>query len=289
MHIWDKATADRYESWYESPKGAFALGREQRLLADVISPWQRRNQSLLEIGCGAGHFLQLFYSGGFDVTGIDKSEAMLEKARRRLGNKATLRCGNAEHLPFDDGEFDYVAIVTALECMNDPEAVLTEAFRVASRGVLIAYLNSWSLYRLELKLQSLWRKFHSRRLEAQCSSQRQFESTPQKKRILEQARWLDIARIYWLIRKVSGKRPSVFRSTLFSPSFLWRGDRSFSPSWAQLLPFGAVSVVRVDLVPVCATSIVIRPPKVARPAQAHVGVVTMERYPQYEEKNEKGF
>jgi len=282
--MWDKEATDRYEAWYESPRGSFALAREQRLMADVISPWYRRNQTLLEIGCGAGHFLQLFYGGGFDVTGIDKSEAMLEKARTRMGNKATLRCGNAEHLPFDDGEFDYVAIVTSLECMDDPEAALSEAFRVATRGVVIAYLNSWSLYRLEQKLKFAVRNLRMRHAERRAAKAGEPQPEPLRMSTLRKARWFGLLEMYRMIRKVSGKRPKVFRSTLFSPSLLWRGVRPFSLSWAHLLPFGAVSIVRVDLLPVCATTIVIRSPKMARAARAPAGVVTMDRYPQYEEK-----
>ncbi|MDL2210355.1 class I SAM-dependent methyltransferase [Desulfovibrio sp. OttesenSCG-928-O18] len=282
--MWDKDAAERYEAWYASARGSFALAREQRLIADVISPWHRRNQTLLEIGCGAGHFLQLFYGGGFDVTGIDKSEAMLEKARTRMGNKATLRCGAAEHLPFDDGEFDYVAMVTSLECMDDPETALGEAFRVATRGVVIAYLNAWSLYRLEHKLKFAVSGLRQRLAARRAAKRGEPEPPPQRVRTLQQARWFDLVEMYRMIRKVSGKRPKVFQSTLFSPSLLWRGVRPFSLSWAHLLPFGAVSVVRVDLLPVCATSIVIRSPKMARAARPHAGVVTMDRYPQCEEK-----
>ena len=270
--MWDEAAAERYEAWYKSAIGSFALAREQRLMADMISAWPRRNHSLLEIGCGAGHFLELFYGGGFDVTGIDKSEAMLERARARMGNRVTLRTGNAERLPFDDGEFEFVALVTALECMDDQGAVLGEAFRVATKGVVIAYLNSWSLYRIEHIFRKCLRAGHGTKTGKNCSA-------------LQQARWFSLFSICRMIQRVSGRRPNAFRSTLFSPSFLWRGDRPFSLSWAQLLPFGAVSVVRVDLVPMSASTIVLGQPKVARAAQMTAGAITMDRYPHSQEKS----
>jgi SAM-dependent methyltransferase len=282
--MWDEAAAERYEALYASPKGAFALAREQRLVADVISPWHRRNQSLLEIGCGAGHFLELFYGGGFDVTGIDSSEPMLAKAKARMGCRAALRTGNAEHLPFDDGEFDYVAMVTSLECMDNPEAVLAEAFRVTTRGVVIVFLNRLSFYRLEQScrfgLRAVRERFAGKETDPDSGEGRE----ARRKNALRQARWFDWLQMYRMVRAASGRRPTLFRSTLFSPSFLWRGVRPFSLSWAQLLPFGAVSVVRVDLVPVCATSIVLRSPEMARPAGAQVGVASMNSYPKSEEK-----
>lgn len=282
--MWDAAAAARYEAWYKSPRGSFALAREQRLIADVVSPWQRRNQTLLEIGCGAGHFLEQFYHGGFDVTGIDSSEPMLERARDRMGNKATLRLGPASHLPFDDDEFDYVAMVTALECMDDPKDALEEAFRVAKRGVVIAYLNAWSLYGLEQKYKYLRLFLQEKAAKKKVKDAGYSLPESERKRILQQARWLNILEICRMIRKASGKFPDVYRSTLFSPSFLWRGNKPFSLSWWHLLPFGAVSVVRVDLQPVSPTTMTIRTPNVARATGVSAGVVTMDRYPKSKEK-----
>ena len=273
--MWDKAAAERYEAWYATPRGSFALAREQRLMTDMISPWQRRNQSLLEIGCGAGHFLEMFYDGGFDVTGVDKSEPMLEKARDRMGCRATLRVSDAAHLPFDDGEFDYVAIVTALECMDDPRAALAEAFRVTTRGVVIAYLNSWSVYQQEQRLARAWRRFRKDLAARKAAKAGTPLPEPDRKRALDSP-WFNLRSMWHLVREVSGRRPSAFRSTLFAPSFFWRGVKPFSLSWAHLLPFGAVSVMRVDLMPVAATATVIRTRKMATASRAAAGVVTMD-------------
>ena len=273
--MWDKAAAERYEAWYATPRGSFALAREQRLMADMVSPWQRRNHTLLEIGCGAGHFLEMFHDGGFDVTGLDKSEPMLEKAKERMEHRATLRIGDATQLPFDDGEFDYVAIVTALECMEDPEAALKEAFRVAQRGVVVAYLNSWSLYRQEQHLSRLWRQLRQIIGERMAKITGSALPKPERKRALDSP-WFNLVSLCRLIKKASGKHPSSFRSTLFSPSRWWQGDAPFSLSWAHLLPFGAVSVVRIDLMPVAATATVIRTPKITQAARIHAGMINMD-------------
>lgn len=285
--MWDEAAAERYEAWYATARGAFALGREQRLVSDMISPWQRRNHNLLEVGCGTGRFLEMFYTGGFDVTGIDKSQAMLEKARERMGFRATLRVGDAAHLPFDDGDFDYVAVVTALECMEDPKAALEEAFRVASRGVVVAYLNGWSLYRQEQMLARAWR--NARRAQAARRAKRTGEPMPEPcgRKDFRDVSWFNLMSMCRLIREVSGKRPAAFRSTLFSPSFLWGGHSAFAQSWWQLVPLGAVSVVRVDLMPVSPTTQIIRTSKLARAARAHAGAVSLNGCPCVGEKPDR--
>lgn len=272
--MWDKAAAERHEAWYATPRGSFALAREQRIVADMISPWQRRNYSLLDIGCGAGHFLEMFHDGGLDVTGIDKNEAMLEKAQERLGSRAALRVGDAAHLPFEDDEFDYVSIITALECMDERKEALAEAFRVAQRGVVIAYLNSWSVYRQEHRLSRAWKRLKKARNTAKTDL---LPPEAEKQRHPEFS-WFNLFSIWRLIREVSGANPSSFRSTLFSPSFFWRGYKPFSLSWAHLFPFGAVSVVRVDLTPVAPTATVIRTAKMARAkaAEAAAGAVSMD-------------
>jgi len=146
--VWDKAAVQRYEEWLQTPEGAFALGREKRLLAHLISGWPRRGQRLLEVGCGSGLFLEMFWEAGFDTTGLDLSPHMLAAARARVNTRVDLHLGSADLLPFDDKEFDFVALITVLEFVPDPLAALEEAFRVARKGLLVAFLNRYSLYYL---------------------------------------------------------------------------------------------------------------------------------------------
>ena len=239
---WDSEEAvSRYEDWYKTPKGSFALDREKLLLTQLMSPWPRRGSSMLELGCGAGHFLELFWDSGFDVTGLDNSQPMLDAARKRMGHRAALELGNAEYLPFEDGAFDYVVLVTALECMDEPEIVLEEAFRVASKGVLVAFLNSWSLHWAEKNIYGIL---------CRCLPKKWRPTAPPAK----QARWFSPLKIGRMLRAASDKRPLTFRSALFAPSVFWRKKESrCCINWWSVLPFGAVVAARVDISPVCVT------------------------------------
>lgn len=166
MNRWDGYAVDSYEQWFETREGAFALTQERRLLEHLVSAWPRRGHKLLEIGCGPGVFMKIFWETGFDVSGIDLSADMLGAARRRLGAQATYHLGAAEHLPFEDNEFDYCTLLTVLEFCSDPCAALREARRVAKFGVLVGTLNRYSLYKLLYHGRWPWKKTGGRLIEA---------------------------------------------------------------------------------------------------------------------------
>lgn len=224
--MWDNETARRYDAWFTTPTGEFALKREMRLLERMTAGWPRRGQRLLEVGCGTGIFLDVLHSAGFDVTGLDAAPAMLEAARQRLGAKADLHLGDAGHLPFDDKEFDFCVLLTVLEFCPDPGAVLAEAGRVAKKAILVGYLNRCSLYGLSMRFFG----GHHR--------------GP-----LHEARWFSPCAMGRLIRASLGRRCLRTASVLPGPKCTWRGKAP----WRQLntpllpLPVGAFCACEISL------------------------------------------
>jgi ubiquinone/menaquinone biosynthesis C-methylase UbiE len=63
---------------------------------------------ILDVGCGTGVTLEQYVDAGCNGYGVDASEAMLIQARKRLGDRADLTYGSAEHVDFDDDSFDLV-------------------------------------------------------------------------------------------------------------------------------------------------------------------------------------
>jgi len=84
-------------------------------LVDVdiqVSFARRFGGPVLELACGTGRLLVPLLEAGFDVTGVDSSAAMLERARRRLADRhldATLVQQRLESLQLD-GNFRTVII-----------------------------------------------------------------------------------------------------------------------------------------------------------------------------------
>jgi ubiquinone/menaquinone biosynthesis C-methylase UbiE len=101
---------------------------------------------VLEVGIGTGRNLKHF-SWRCSITGIDCSERMLEKARKKAAcmNNVTLLLMDAENLEFPDNSFDYVVVTFVLCSIPDPVKALKEMRRVlkpSGEMIAIEYVRS---------------------------------------------------------------------------------------------------------------------------------------------------
>jgi ubiquinone/menaquinone biosynthesis C-methylase UbiE len=115
----EASLAQCYEQWYEVGEGQRADLLEKELLTDLLVSGA---QSLLEIGCGTGHFTRYFATFLPSVVGLDISPAMLQEARRlnvehpdAIGadRRIPYLMGDALRLPFSDASFDVEGIRTS--------------------------------------------------------------------------------------------------------------------------------------------------------------------------------
>jgi len=143
-----------YEAWYET-SGRWADGLEKALLKRLLAGFSRAH-TLLEVGCGTGHFTRWFGEQGLQVMGLDLSPPMLAEAVR-LGSLPYVQ-GDALALPFRAGAFDLAALITTLEFVADPVQALSEATRVARHGLILGVLNRQSLlaWRRKRSGELLW-------------------------------------------------------------------------------------------------------------------------------------
>jgi len=140
-----------YEAWYET-SGRRADRLEKALLKRLLAGFSRA-RTLLEVGCGTGHFTRWFGEQGLQAMGLDLSAPMLAEAVR-LGGQLYVQ-GDALALPFRAEAFDLVALITTLEFVTDPVQVLSEATRVARHGLILGVLNRQSLLAWRRKRETL--------------------------------------------------------------------------------------------------------------------------------------
>lgn len=137
----DPGVAARYESW-NSGRGRSTARLEERLLASLLSDLEPA-ASVLDVGCGTGHFTRWFVRRGLRVTGLDDSRPTLEAMAD--GRSVRRILADAHRLPFADGSFDVVALITVLEFVIDSLQAPREAARVARPGLVLGDLDAVSL------------------------------------------------------------------------------------------------------------------------------------------------
>ncbi len=135
--------ADKYDSWYESAKGRMYDRLEKKAISRYL-PLRSKGKKLLEVGCGTGHWSRFFSEYGFEVTGVDISERMIDIAKGRNISNASFQLADGHSLPFADETFDITAAITTLEFVRDAEAVIREMVRCTRKPggrLLIGVLN----------------------------------------------------------------------------------------------------------------------------------------------------
>ena len=145
MH--EHAVRKAYARW--APVYDFSFGKiadaGRTIAVDTIN---RRQGNVLEVGVGTGISLPR-YRPHLDVTGIDLSPEMLNKARERvtklgLKNIRQIREMDAQELEFEDASFDTVVAMYVLTVVPEPAKVMAELERVCRPGGQILLINHFS-------------------------------------------------------------------------------------------------------------------------------------------------
>jgi demethylmenaquinone methyltransferase/2-methoxy-6-polyprenyl-1,4-benzoquinol methylase len=135
-----RAMFDRISPAYDRMNRIMSLGMDQRWRARAVRcAGLRPGDAAVDVCCGTGDLALADREAGGIVTGVDFSEEMLARARRKGPGLEWLRA-DATALPFEDGSFDVVTVGFGIRNLPDLEAGLREVARVTRPGGRVACL-----------------------------------------------------------------------------------------------------------------------------------------------------
>lgn len=137
-------TSRCYDIWagfYDRTFGALVRKRQVRAIRE-LQP--NAGDRVLDLGVGTGMTLE-HYPRDINVTGMDLSWGMLEKARSKIGEKNLVHCqlvqGDAMAPPFAEGSFDHIVVTHTVSVVSDPPRLLEWCRRLLKPGGRIIVLN----------------------------------------------------------------------------------------------------------------------------------------------------
>lgn len=122
-----------YAAWastYDTMSNAL-IRVEEPLVTEVLADLEPGRA--LDAACGTGRHCANLAARGHRVVGVDRSEAMLEVARRKLPT-VDFRVGDLQQLPMDDGSVDLAVCALALTHEVHLRPAVAELGRVVRPG-----------------------------------------------------------------------------------------------------------------------------------------------------------
>ena len=125
---------DRIAPVYDAMNRVMTAGLDQRWRRATVREAVRPGDRVLDACCGTGDLAVAARKGGAgDVVGVDFSERMLERARRKAPEVEWIQA-DVLALPFEDASFDSVVVGFGVRNVEDLEAGLRELRRVLRPG-----------------------------------------------------------------------------------------------------------------------------------------------------------
>jgi len=140
VEYWDFRSSD-YHTEY-----AHCMDEEMDVWKSIFSEILLADKKVraVEVGTGPGILAISLAAMGHDVTGVDLSENMLEKAAanaREKGVNIRLVQGDAEKIPLENGEYDFVFSKYLLWTLPQPDKFLDENSRLLKDGGLMMIID----------------------------------------------------------------------------------------------------------------------------------------------------
>jgi ubiquinone/menaquinone biosynthesis C-methylase UbiE len=131
----------------------FIRKREWDKLVKWLEP--KKDEKIIDIGCGSGYYTKKLAKKGCIVTGIDIDKDLVGIAKKyNLLNNCEYYIANAERLPFKSNCFDKAISMCAFEHFRNDEKAINEMGRVLKKsGIAVLSLDSFSYKNINKKIK----------------------------------------------------------------------------------------------------------------------------------------
>jgi demethylmenaquinone methyltransferase/2-methoxy-6-polyprenyl-1,4-benzoquinol methylase len=146
---------DRIAPVYDAMNHTMTAGLDRRWRRIAVAEAVRPGDRVLDVCCGTGDLAIAARRAGGDVTGLDFSDKMLERARRKAPEIEWVQ-GDALALPFEDSSFDAVTVGFGVRNVEDLETALRELRRVLRPGGRLAILEITTPVGAPARFYRLW-------------------------------------------------------------------------------------------------------------------------------------
>jgi ubiquinone/menaquinone biosynthesis C-methylase UbiE len=119
--------------------GVYAAEEDGRIATwrwDMVVAQLEGCRSILDVGGGKGDFLAWLNPAKFNRRVVLDQSGVAIRCASEAGLEAWV--GSCYALPFGSGEFDAVTIQETLEHIDDPEAAIREAARIAQSAIVVS-------------------------------------------------------------------------------------------------------------------------------------------------------
>ena len=124
-----------YDGYY-TPENLTVAAFIEKHLDEIVSTFEpyRKNNRVLDVGCGAGTFLEAAGRAGWKAIGVEVSRTASEHIRQR---GFEVFCGELQQANYPHDHFDVVIASEVLEHVPDPRTMIEEIARVLRPGGLL--------------------------------------------------------------------------------------------------------------------------------------------------------
>jgi demethylmenaquinone methyltransferase/2-methoxy-6-polyprenyl-1,4-benzoquinol methylase len=146
---------DRIAPVYDAMNRLMTAGLDRRWRRETAEAVVRPGDRVLDVCCGTGDLAVAAAEAGGRVTGVDFSEPMLERARRKSPSIEWVQ-GDALALPFEGGTFDALTVGFGVRNLEDERRGLAELRRVLRPGGRLGVLEITTPRGLAAPFFRLW-------------------------------------------------------------------------------------------------------------------------------------